>query len=105
MKKKLLSLALALVMIVSLVPAAYADNANYWTNFRNSLYNMAVTDAATPASPETTTEKWVKKYGTGWMAAPQRLYHCRQCAGIHGRQYAEKSGSADRCAYQGSHHV
>lgn len=70
MKKKLLSLALALVMIVSLVPAAYADNANYWTNFRNSLYNMAVTDAATPASPETTTEKWVKKYGTGWMAAP-----------------------------------
>lgn len=70
MKKKLLSLVLAIVMIVSLVPAAYADNANYWTNFRNSLYNMAVTDAATPASPETTTEKWVKQYGTGWMAAP-----------------------------------
>lgn len=70
MKKKLLSLVLALVMIVSLVPAAYADNANYWTNFRNSLYNMAITDAATPASPETTAEKWVKQYGTGWMAAP-----------------------------------
>ena len=70
MKKKLLSLVLALVMIVSLVPAAYADNANYWTNFRNSLYNMAVTDAATPASPETTAEKWVKQYGTSWMAAP-----------------------------------
>lgn len=53
MKKKLLSLALALVMIVSLVPAAYADNANYWTNFRNSTYNMAITDAATPKSAET----------------------------------------------------
>ena len=36
MKKKLLSLVLAIVMIVSLVPAAYADNANYWANFRNS---------------------------------------------------------------------
>lgn len=57
MKKKLLSLALVLVMIVSLVPAAYADNANYWTNFCNSLYNMAITDAPTPASVETTREK------------------------------------------------
>ena len=70
MKKKLLSLVLALVMIVSLVPAAYADNANYWTNFRNSLYNMAITDAPTPASVETTGEKWVKQFGTGWTAAP-----------------------------------
>lgn len=70
MKKKLLSLALALVMIVSLVPAAYADNANYWTNFRNSTYNMAITDATTPKSAETTVEKWVKKYGSGWSASP-----------------------------------
>ena len=70
MKKKLLSLALALVMIVSLVPAAYADDANYWANFRNSTYNMAITDAATPKSTETTVEKWVKKYGSGWSASP-----------------------------------
>lgn len=70
MKKKLLSLALALVMIVSLIPAAYADDANYWANFRNSTYNMAITDAATPKSAETTVEKWVKKYGSGWSASP-----------------------------------
>lgn len=70
MKKKLLSLALALVMIVSLVPAAYADDANYWASFRNSTYNMAITDAATPKSAETTVEKWVKKFGSGWSASP-----------------------------------
>ena len=70
MKKKLLSLVLSLVMVVSLIPAAYADDANYWANFRNSTYNMAITDAATPKSAETTVEKWVKKYGSGWSASP-----------------------------------
>lgn len=70
MKKKLLSLVLSLVMVVSLIPAAYADDANYWANFRNSTYNMAITDAATPKSTETTVEKWVKKYGSGWSASP-----------------------------------
>ena len=62
MKKRLLSLLLSLCMVLCLLPTAYADSENYWTNFRNSPYNMAITDAPTPASAETTVEKWAKKY-------------------------------------------
>lgn len=105
MKKKLLSLALALVMIVSLVPAAYADDANYWASFRNSTYNMAITDAATPKSAETTVEKWVKKYGSGWSASPSGFVIADNALVFMAGKTLKKSGSAEWRAYQGSHHV
>ena len=70
MKKRLLSLLLSLCMVLCLLPTAYADSENYWTNFRNSPYNMAITDAPTPTSAVTTVEKWAKKYGSDWFASP-----------------------------------
>lgn len=41
-----------------------------WKNFRNSDVNMAITDARTPKTPETTVLKWPAKLGSGWSAAP-----------------------------------
>ena len=41
-----------------------------WKNFRNSDVNMAITDARTPKTPETTVLKWAAKLGSGWSAAP-----------------------------------
>ena len=70
MKKRLLSLLLSLCMVLCLLPTAYADSENYWTNFRNSPYNMAITDAPTPTSAETTVEKWAKSFGSGWQNSP-----------------------------------
>ena len=75
-KKRLLSLLLSLCMVLCLLPTAYADSENYWTNFRNSPYNMAITDAPTPTSAETTVEKWVKKIRLRLVRQPQRLCHC-----------------------------
>lgn len=63
-------------MVLCLLPTAYADSENYWTNFRNSPYNMAITDAPTPTSAETTVEKWVKKIRLRLVRQPQRLCHC-----------------------------
>ena len=57
-------------MVLCLLPTAYADSENYWTNFRNSPYNMAITDAPTPSSAETTVEKWAKSFGSGWQNSP-----------------------------------
>ena len=41
-----------------------------WKNFRNSDDNMGITSAKTPTSEATTYEKWFKKLGSGWGAAP-----------------------------------
>lgn len=41
-----------------------------WNNFRNSDVNMAITDALTPTSAQTTVLKWAAKLGSGWSAAP-----------------------------------
>ena len=57
MKKRLLSLLLSLCMVLCLLPTAYADSENYWTNFRNSPYNMAITHAPTPTSTATNMKK------------------------------------------------
>ncbi len=57
MKKRSLSLLLALLMVLSLIvpgTAAFADSV----------------DVQTPASAESTQLKWAKKLGTGWMNAP-----------------------------------
>lgn len=44
----------------------------YWANFRNSEYNMAITDADTPQSEdaEDITPKWIKNFGSDWNASP-----------------------------------
>lgn len=41
-----------------------------WKNFRNSDENMGITSAKTPKTEATTYEKWFKKLGSGWSAAP-----------------------------------
>lgn len=41
-----------------------------WKNFRGSDANMAITNAKTPQSKETTQFQWAKKLGSGWGAAP-----------------------------------
>ena len=41
-----------------------------WKNFRNSDVNMAITQAKTPKSSASAYEKWSKKLGSGWTAAP-----------------------------------
>ena len=45
----------------------------YWPNFRNSLYNMAITDAKTPVSAATTVEKWTVSKGTSWTDTPSGM--------------------------------
>ena len=72
MKKRILSLLLTLVMALSLIPtvALGTEVSAQWKNFRNSDVNMAITDAKTPKSAESTELKWANKLGTGWTAAP-----------------------------------
>ena len=45
----------------------------YWANFRNSQYNMAITDAKTPVSAATTVEKWAISKGTSWTDTPSGM--------------------------------
>ena len=99
MKKRIVSLLMALVMALSLLPTGAfatggvitptepnavaqtqnsgADDVNnniddtvQWKNFRNSDVNMAITDVQTPKSAETTVLKWAKKLGTSWEESP-----------------------------------
>ena len=46
------------------------DVSAVWKNFRNSDDNMGITSAKTPKSETTTYEKWFKKLGINWSAAP-----------------------------------
>ena len=50
-----------------------SDTTAYWSNFRNSLYNMAITDAKTPISAATTIAKWVVSKGTSWSDTPSGM--------------------------------
>lgn len=75
MKKRILAVLLALVMIVGLLPTVafavdYEGEGSYWYNFRNSDVNMAITDTALPTDKNTTYLKWAKNFGSGWMDAP-----------------------------------
>ena len=73
MKKRIVSLALVLILVLSLIPSAYAVGTEVdadWHNFRNSYVNMALTDAKTPMNAETTALKWAVKMGTGWANNP-----------------------------------
>ena len=77
MKKRILSMLLVLVMVIGMIPfaamAAETEVTADWPNFRNSPYNMAITDAKTPISAATTVEKWVGSYGSGWSNSPSAL--------------------------------
>lgn len=68
---------LAVVMVVGMLPAmasaAEAETTAYWPNFRNSLYNMAITDAKTPVSADTTVVKWAVSKGTSWSDTPSGM--------------------------------
>ena len=56
------------------VPWENTNNVSaYWANFRNSQYNMAITDAKTPVSAATTVEKWAVSKGTGWTDTPSGM--------------------------------
>lgn len=74
MKKRLLSLLLVIVMVVGMLPtmasAAGTPVTSDWKNFRNSDANMAITDVALPANPETTLVKWVKKLDDNYPNVP-----------------------------------
>ena len=50
-----------------------AEITAYWSNFRNSLYNMAITDAKTPVSAATTVAKWTVAKGTSWSDTPSGM--------------------------------
>lgn len=73
MKKRVFSLLLTLVMALSLIPTvvfAGTEVSAQWENFRNSDVNMAITDACTPKSVNSTELKWANELGTGWTATP-----------------------------------
>ncbi|MDO4811704.1 MAG: PQQ-binding-like beta-propeller repeat protein, partial [Eubacteriales bacterium] len=72
MKKRVLCLLLTLMMAMSMIPtvALGTEVSAQWKNFRNSDVNMAITDAYTPKSVESTELKWANQLGTSWQAAP-----------------------------------
>ena len=45
----------------------------YWPNFRNSQYNMAITDTETPVSAATTVAKWAVSTGSSWSDTPSGM--------------------------------
>ena len=47
-----------------------ADVGAYWSNFRGSEDNMAITDVELPIKAETTSLIWNAQLGSGWSAAP-----------------------------------
>ena len=79
-KRKLIAVILSLAMVITALPmsmvTAYAgvmddkDVDVEWGNFRNSQDNNGITNSPTPSATAETVEKWAKKYGTGWAAAP-----------------------------------
>lgn len=69
--RKLMSLLLTFVMVLSLLPAAWADAAtSQWPSFRGNDSNMGITAAQTPVSADMTKLNWAKSLGSGWSAAP-----------------------------------
>ncbi len=68
MKKRVLSMLLAIVMVFGLLPmGAMAAEGGYpdaeWYNFRNSAVNMGITSAVTPKSADYTQIKWTSTFG------------------------------------------
>ena len=63
-----------------------------WKNFRNSDDNMGITSAKTPTSEATTYEKWFKKLGSGWGAAPVSYTHLD----VYKRQAYHRKMSAEK---------
>lgn len=70
MKKRLISMALALLLLLSIVPAAFAAETADWPSFRGNDANNGITHVQTPRNPEEAELKWAVKYSTGWSGIP-----------------------------------
>lgn len=77
--KKVMSALLASAMLFTAISSSAivvnaADVQNEvdteWYNFRNNPENNGVTDRPTPTEGLGAVQKWAKKYGNGWGAAP-----------------------------------
>lgn len=76
MKKRIISLVLALTMILCFIPAgmvASATSSADWPSFRGNDTNNGVTSVATPRDASEATLKWAVKYSTGWSDAPSPM--------------------------------
>lgn len=73
MKKRLISLTLILVLLLSLVPTAFAAEAADWPSFRGNEANNGITHVETPRSDTEATLNWAVKYSTGWSDAPSPM--------------------------------
>ena len=71
MKKRIISILLALMLLCSLAPAALAAGhpAAQWKNFRDSDANMGITSAETPKAGAAEL-KWANRIGTNWATSP-----------------------------------
>lgn len=78
MKKRIVSLALALVMVLCFIPtgivaeAASTTTAD-WPSFRGNDANNGITSVATPRDASEATLKWAVKLSTGWSDAPSPM--------------------------------
>ncbi|WP_461812348.1 Ig-like domain-containing protein [Faecalimonas sp.] len=75
--KQMAATVLAVSLLLTMFPAnvfakeAVRENVDTeWYNFRNNPENNGVTDRPTPIEAKETVQKWAKKYGEGWAAAP-----------------------------------
>lgn len=75
--KKIISAFVVAALMVTTIPTmAFAEEQGTyevdaeWYNFRNNPENNGVTDRPTPTETVETVQKWAKKYGEGWAAAP-----------------------------------
>ena len=69
----LLAVVMVVGMLTAMASAAEAETTAYWPNFRNSQYNMAITDTETPVSAATTVVKWAVSTGTSWSDTPSGM--------------------------------
>ncbi len=75
MKKTLISLALVLVLVISLATTAFAAEAPTadWPSFRGNDANNGITHALTPRHAEEAKLNWAVKHSTGFSDAPSPM--------------------------------
>lgn len=79
MKKRLISLALVLILVLSLVPTAFAAETAQWPSFRGNDANNGITHAETPRTSEEAKLNWAVKHSTGWSDAPSPMIIAEDC--------------------------